>query len=290
MLTVRNYNQIKKSNFRDVLRQSALNILSLYSSISRDERYLSQPRVQFLYIHHVFEDEEDQLMRLIKKLNEVHTFISYSHAVELILKGEIDKPYVVFSSDDGFKNNIRAGKILSDFGISACFFVNPSIIGESNIESLTKYCRDRLHFPPVEFLTWSDLNSLQNLGHEIGSHSWEHLKLIEYSYDKILYDLKKSKVILEQECGGIRHFAFPYGSFEYLNNNIRNACFEVGFDSLATAERGCHVNPDRNLQKNELCLLRDHIILDWRIDHMIYFLINSAKNSSSNNNIYPFEI
>ena len=55
-------------------------------------------RVQFLYIHHIFKDEENSFDELF--LN-YHTFISHSEAVNRVINGHIDKPYISISSDDG---------------------------------------------------------------------------------------------------------------------------------------------------------------------------------------------
>lgn len=229
------------------------------------------------------------MYQLLEDLSKHHVFISYSDAVNKIINGKIDKPYLVFSSDDGLKNNIRAAEILSEFGAKSCFFINPSIIGENDIQKIKSFCDDRLIFPLVEFLTWKDVEYIQSLGHEIGSHTMDHINIAEVNEDIIRQDMEMTYNIIREKCGNSNHFAFPYGRFFHFSEIGRKACFDVGFKSCATAERGCHVNPPRILENGELCLLRDHLVLDWGIDHMMYFILKSAKEASPQTIIFPIK-
>ena len=275
--------RLKKSTWKGRAREQALNWLSLIA----DERYLSKPRIQFLYIHHLFTDEEQKLEALLLRLSKGHTFISYSHAVEKILSGTIDKPYIVFSSDDGFKNNLKAAEILNRYDAKACFFINPGIIGEADFNRIEKYCTETLRFPPVGFLNWGDVAQLQKWGHEIGSHTMMHMNIAEAGVQEINDDMRQAFGVLNEKCGIAKHFAFPYGRFAHFSSVGRKAVFEAGFTSCATAERGCHINPEAPISNTDLCIRRDHAVLGWDIRHIMYFLINNAKKASVNNNFYP---
>ena len=159
--------QYKPDTMRTRVRNSLLDVLSKVAfTNSRVDELLQKPRVQFLYIHHVFNDEIVWLEKLLKHLSKHHTFISYSDAVNKIWNGNIDKPYICISSDDGLKNNLTAGKILREHGISACFFICPSMIGVTDAKQIAEFANERLHFPPVEFLTWKEVESLQSQGHD----------------------------------------------------------------------------------------------------------------------------
>ncbi|MDB5255486.1 MAG: putative polysaccharide deacetylase [Chitinophagaceae bacterium] len=273
---------------RDYLRNAAISGLSIIDKLEGIESYLKKPRIQFIYIHHVFKDEEAQLHRLLKKLQETHTFISYSEAVNKILQRQIDKPYIAISSDDGFKNNLRAAEIMNQYGAKACFFINPSIIGEVNESKIKEYCKTRLDFPAVEFLNWNDVEALQKEGHEIGSHTMNHMNIAKALPDEIREDMSLSFSVLKEKCGSIKHFAFPFGRFFHFSEMGRKACFEAGFISCATAERGCHINSVEQLAADELCILRDHIVLNWRRDHIIHFLVKSSKKAKAQNSFFPY--
>ena len=275
--------RLKKSTWKSRAREQALNWLSLIA----DERYLSKPRIQFLYIHHLFTDEEQKLEALLLQLSKGHTFISYSQAVDKTLSGTIDKPYIVFSSDDGFKNNLKAAEILNRYDAKACFFINPGIIGETDFKRIEKYCTETLRFPPVGFLNWDDVAQLQKWGHEIGSHTMMHMNIAEAGVQEINDDMQQTFGVLNEKCGIAKHFAFPYGRFAHFSSVGRKAVFDAGFTSCATAERGCHINPEAPLSNTELCIRRDHTVLGWDMRHIMYFLVNNAKKASINNNLYP---
>jgi len=275
--------RLKKKTLRGNLRDLALTGLSWLAS----EKYLEIPRVQFLYIHHVFKDEERPLDILLKRLSKQHQFITYDEAVNKILTGTIDKPYITFSSDDGLKNNLRAAEILNQYGAKACFFINPGIIGETNFDKINKYCTDILDFPPVEFLDWDEVAQLQKWGHEIGSHTMMHMNIAKATPEAIARDMHETYKILHERCGGVKHFAFPYGRFFHFSEIGRKAVFDAGFTTCATAERGCHINGTQPISNEQLCIRRDHTVLGWDINHIMYFLVNNAKNVNANNNFYP---
>jgi peptidoglycan/xylan/chitin deacetylase (PgdA/CDA1 family) len=273
----------KKNPVRNYLREVALTALS--SLVDKD--HLLKPRVQFLYLHHIFGDEEKSMATLLRQLAEQHTFISYSEGVNRVLTGNIDRPYIVFSSDDGFKNNIRAGEILKDFGASACFFINPGITGEKDYEKIKRHCADTLHFPTVAFLDWDDVHALQQMGHEIGSQTMMHMNIAQTPADIVRADIAQTNEILKARCGEAKHFAFPYGRFFHFSKEGRKAVYDSGFVSCASAERGCHIPTGHTIAPEQLCIRRDHIVLGWNLNHIMYFVINNARKATGNNNEYP---
>jgi peptidoglycan/xylan/chitin deacetylase (PgdA/CDA1 family) len=273
----------KKRTLRSFARELALSGLSLAAS----EKYLTIPRIQFLYIHHVFKDEEKRLDALLKRLSKHHQFITYSDAVDKIQRGTIDRPYITFSSDDGLKNNLRAAEILNEYNAKACFFINPGIIGETDYDKIKRFCTETLDFPTVEFLTWDEVGKLQQWGHEIGSHTMMHMNIAAQTEQHITEDMHQTHDILIKKCGGVKHFAFPYGRFFHFSQVGRKAVFDAGFTTCATAERGCHINPLAPISARDLCIRRDHTVLGWDMNHIMYFLINNAKHASANNNFYP---
>ena len=278
--------RLQKKTLRTHLRDLALTGLSFIAN----EKYLDNPRIQFLYIHHLFKDEEKKLDLLLNRLSKNHEFISYSNAVGKILSGTIDKPYIAFSSDDGFQNNLRAAEILNEYNAKACFFINPGIVGETDFDSIKKYCTETLSFVPVSFLNWDEIAQLQKWGHEIGSHTMKHMNIAKATAQEINDDMQQTFQILNNRCGRVKHFAFPYGRFYHFSSIGRKAVFDAGFMSCATAERGCHINTLSPISNTELCIRRDHTVLGWDINHILYFLINNAKNASINNNVYPHSL
>lgn len=285
------YAAIKKEtpfSGRAVVRNIVLTGLALKNRILGIEQYLRTPRVQFLYIHHSFKDELEQLKKLLNELSKHHTFISYSEAVNRVLTNTIDKPYIAISSDDGFKNNLYAAEVLNQYNAKACFFINPGIIGENNFDTISTHCRKKLEFPPVEFLTWDDVAILQQQGHEIGGHTMFHDVMAAMNENQLAEDCQKTREILLSKCGKANHFAFPYGRFFHFNELGRKAVFKAGFISCASAERGCHINNIEQQTFDNLCIRRDHVILDWNMQHILYFMANNVVKTSAENNYFPY--
>ncbi|MDA8695951.1 polysaccharide deacetylase family protein [Flavobacteriales bacterium] len=260
---------------RDRIRHSALNVLSALHNLKSS---LSTPRVQFIYIHHVFRDEEQALRSLLLHLSKSHSFISHSEAVERIRTGNIDRPYLAFSSDDGFQNNLIASRVFGEFGISACFFLNPTTIGMTHPTEIKKFCASRLQARPVDFLNWGEVEELQIAGHEIGSHSWEHHNLSVLAEEALKEDLTRSRDALSSHCGPIKHFAYPYGRWHHFHRSGMNLVRSLGHQSCATAERGCHL---RKMDLLENMLYRDHIIAGWPLNHVDHFLSQNVRKAMS---------
>ncbi|WP_276133831.1 polysaccharide deacetylase family protein [Polluticoccus soli] len=273
---------------RDRMKDIALRGLVFIDALTgADIKFLDRPRIQFLYLHHVFKDEEQQLRSLLNKLSQHFEFISYSDAVTKILTGQVDKPYICFSADDGLKNNLTAAAILNEYGAKACFFINPGLIGEADYGKIKTYCRDVLDFPVSEFLGWDDVCTLLKDGHEIGGHSMHHMNIAATNPDEISADMAETWNVLRQYCDLPKHFAFPYGRFFHFSEAGRKAVFDAGFISCASAERGCHINPDRPLQPDELCIRRDHVVLDWGVDQIFHFINSNARKAAAHNNLFP---
>ncbi|GAA4468974.1 hypothetical protein GCM10023093_27670 [Nemorincola caseinilytica] len=276
----------KKAPLRGYLRDIALTYLARFA----DESYLARPRVQFLYLHHIFKDEEAGLDALLQRLGKDHEFISYSSAVDKVLSGNIDKPYISFSSDDGFRNNLKAAEIMNKYGVKACFFINPGITGETDPNKIKRHCSDTLHFPTVDFLNWDDVNTLLSMGHEIGSQTMMHMNMARTPAAIVSEDVQRSFDVLSAKCGDVKHFAFPYGRFSDLNSNGKKAVFDAGFTSCASAVRGCHITSGGPIPHTQLCIRRDHIVLAWDIAHIMYFITRNARNANSVNNFFPSEL
>jgi peptidoglycan/xylan/chitin deacetylase (PgdA/CDA1 family) len=271
-------------------RKITLDSLSLLFRLTgRTVDLLQKPRVQFLYIHHIFKDEEPFLRKLIEELSGTHSFISYSEAVSRILAGKIDKPYISISSDDGLKNNRRAAALMAEYGISACFFICPPMIGEKNFEKIKEFSNQRLHLPAVEFMDWQDVEALQQEGHEIGGHTMSHVNLATSSNEELYPEISNCFEEIKKRCGSAEHFAYPYGRYHHFTQAARKVVFFSGFSSCASAERGCHIALKNDLiNKEDLFIRRDHIILSWPLEHILFFMARNVQKASVQNNYFSY--
>ncbi|MGO9171304.1 MAG: polysaccharide deacetylase family protein, partial [Rhodomicrobium sp.] len=193
---------------------------------------------------------------------------------------------MTFSFDDGMKNNIRAAEILREYGASCCFFVCTDMIGEKRFERIREFCRERLHFAPVEFLEWSDLEHMRSMGHEIGSHGASHSRLSGLDKARLKHELESSRDVLSARFEPPRHFAWPYGRVSDAPRNLGKNVIEAGYDSCASALRGCHVSP-AGQDRASLCIRREHILANWPLEHVLFFLSKSASKATAADNIWP---
>jgi peptidoglycan/xylan/chitin deacetylase (PgdA/CDA1 family) len=291
---IENYSElkgIKRPAPRELARKVILDTVSFtYNLTGAIEGAFKKPRVQFLYIHHIFKDEEVLLRKLIEKLQVHHTFITHTEAVNRILKGEVDKPYISVSSDDGLKNNLRAASILSEYNISACFFVCPSMIGETDYKKIKAFSENQLHLPAVEFMNWDDINKLLKQGHEIGGHTMSHVNIAKCANPQLTHEINNCYVEIEKRCGSVKHFAYPYGRYFHFTREAKNLVFASGFQSCASAERGCHIAPaGYTIESEDLFLRRDHVILTWPMKHILFFMARNVQNAAIQNNYSPYD-
>ena len=271
-----------------VVRYMGLSLLSEYYAITNQLSFANKNRVQFLCLHHLFPDEEEPFDLLLMTLMREHRFISYSEAVERIVKGPIDRPYIALSFDDGIKNCLRAVEIMNRYGAKACFFVCPKIVGIEDPLVTRKFCVENLHMPPGEFLSWADLEFMISNGHEVGSHTLSHYNSARLTQEQGFVEISESFEMLCSRLGPTKHFAWPFGRFADFNESARRAVFEVGYRSCASGERGCHTVFTSSAPE-ELCIRRDHVIPSWPIHHILFFLARNYKASSYETNRWPYD-
>jgi len=282
------YSQIHSTSIRGALKHTALSGLANYYRLSSQfSKCLSKNRIQFLYMHHIFEDEKKPFRKLIQALIKSHNFISYSEAISRILTGNIDKPYIAVSFDDGFKNSMAAADIMDEYGIKACFFLCGSMIGQTSYSKIKEFCRLRLYKPPIEFLSWDEVEKLLHRGHEIGSHTMNHVELAKLSVEEGKQEIISSFELITRRIGYVKHFSWPLGRFFHFTSYMAKSVFEAGFESCSSAERGCHINQIAEGKSELLCIRRDLVVVKAPIDHTLYFMARSSRTASINNNQWP---
>ena len=278
--------KLKSNGVRFFSRHYALSLLSIYYR-ARNYYELTTKinRIQFVYFHHVFENEEKPFYKLLEYLKREYKFISYSDAVNKVKSGDIDDKYMAFSSDDGLKNNLRLAKILEEFGGKCCFFICGNLTGETRYEEIKKICNEKLNMRTVEFLSWDDIDYLLSKGHEIGGHTMSHLNLAQASKTQVHNEVEGIFELLKRKTGKATHFAWPFGRFNHFNSYAAKVVFDTGFKTCASAERGCHVR--RVDDERNLCIRRDHLVANWPLAHVRYFITKNALSPSHQESVWP---
>lgn len=269
-------------------RHAALSVLAAARHLTGGFAALANtPRVQFLCLHHVFEEEQAAFGQMLDSLSQTHQFISYSDAVERILTGHVDQPYLVVTFDDGFKSCITAANVMHEIDIQGMFFVCGSSIEPESDEQLAQHCRRRLHVPPVEHMDWADLQALLDQGHEIGAHTMTHPNLAAVSIEQARAEIGQSRQLLVSRLGRADHFAWPFGPFDMFSAQCAQAVFEASFQSCASAVRGAHAGGDAIDDHRRLCVRRDHVVAKWPLAHVRCFLARNCDRPLPVDELWP---
>ena len=138
--------------------------------------------------------------------------------------------------DDGYKDNLDAIEILNKYNIPFTLYVTISTLDTQG------------------YLSTEDIKSLSCLDNcEIGSHSYNHVRLNTISNEKIFFELSESKKIIENMIGNkISGISYPHGSY---NQYVLDILKTVGYDYAASSIKG------KNTAKtNKYLLKRSEII------------------------------
>ena len=231
--------------------------------------------VQVILLHRIQPHEEKKFEQFVVWLVKNFKIVSYSQAVEIVKSDERTEPTIAISFDDGFKDNLRASEILSRHGLSACFFVCPSIIGETCPEKIKKFSFENLCKKDVrKFLDWSDLDQMKAAGHEIGNHTMAHRCLIDLEKSEFLDQVGGARDELLSRLGQADHFSWPFGRFIHFKAEWVDEVLALGHHSCASGKRGVH-SPEHERGHDpafDKTIMRNTVDMAWPLRHSQYFL------------------
>lgn len=123
---------------------------------------------------------------------------------------------VALSFDDGLASQFeRALPLLTEFAMSACFFVNTGTIGQSG------------------FLTWTQIAEMQRAGMTFESHSHDHVYLSRLPQPAMERQLKESRRILEDHLGcAVRALSVPFGD---TNRRVVETALAAGYEAVCNS-------------------------------------------------------
>ena len=112
-----------------------------------------------------------------------------------LLDGNIDKQKVVILTfDDGYKNQYSNAKpILDKYGFKATFSIVCNYVGNGDNR-----------------MTWEEIKSLQQEGHDIASHTMNHDDLSKVPAQTVEYEVAQSKQCLLDQGINPKSFAYPF--------------------------------------------------------------------------------
>jgi peptidoglycan/xylan/chitin deacetylase (PgdA/CDA1 family) len=113
---------------------------------------------------------------------------------------------VSFTFDDGWVNQYAARWMFAAHGMKATFYVNSSRIGTDG------------------FLSWEQLEALEEEGHEIGGHGLEHVDLSQLSPEAARSQIAEDRANLLAHGLDVQSFAYPHGAYETTTESIVREC------------------------------------------------------------------
>ena len=178
-----------------------------------------------------------------------------------------EKPHILFTFDDGLKNNLKAARYLAEQGISAFFFLVPSFI-ECPEDLQSDYYKTNIRpiiNPFIESgekdtkaLSLEDIQEIIALGHCIGCHTHTHrLVATESTIENSIFEIIVSKKLLESKLN------ISISSFCSINNTLLSISKKE--KELLSENYKYHFTtiPGYNEQKNPLFIKRRNIESFW---------------------------
>ena len=117
----------------------------------------------------------------------------------------------IINFDDGYKSQFTNAKpILDKFGFKATFFIVCNFVGKSasqmNSSSIVNFAGRG-----VEQMTWNDIATLYQEGHQIGAHTMNHLRNItSMPISELNYEVGNSKKCIVDHGIPVTTFAYPF--------------------------------------------------------------------------------
>lgn len=232
------------------------------------QRSQSSCELVVLNLHSTPHNRIGDFERMLHWMKKEYTAFHPDH-LEAYFAGRISSfnkgPYILFTFDDGLKNNFTTAKILSQHGLSAIYFVVPDFIDA--IDPIDYY---RAHIrpdidpfvdtQPEDFtpMSWSELNELQMMGHHIGSHTKTHRLWHTMTTEESLDEVRLSQQIIEEHLG-IRS---PY--FCSPNNSLMSVSADIQQQIMSNYRFHFTTLPGKNADQGKAgMILRRNIEVHW---------------------------
>jgi len=145
-----------------------------------------------------------------------------------------DDILVAITFDDGYAclHDIVA-PILLEYNVSATVYLNTGWIS-ADLRTRKASRPDFGHYPGESFLTWDEVNTLYQLGWNIGSHGVDHIDLTKQPESIVRKELSRSKNDIEEKLRTpCRDFAYTWGKYNtFLENKVMKAGYRSAVSTL----------------------------------------------------------
>lgn len=260
--------------WKEHVRDAAMGLVGTVMG-DRVGKQASIRRVQVLCLHHVAREQLVVLERLIAWVRQFGEFEALGSAMAKWSAGKgtrvgAARPVFCLTFDDGFAHHEAVGSWLSQWGVSATFFVCSDALGMHE-EAARRFCAERLGIPPLPLMGWDGAGRLIEMGHEMGCHTADHPSLRECSAAELDRQIAAARAALIEKLGKSSRdgasdfpcFAWPFGRWERFSREARAAVHRAGFTWCVSAEPGAHGALAKAVEPHDVCVRR--LSVDLRV-------------------------
>jgi peptidoglycan/xylan/chitin deacetylase (PgdA/CDA1 family) len=255
-------------------------ILKIMKSIFGSAEYLLRPwnyssdELLVLCMHSTPHERREQFNELIDFLFKHFSPINPNQLGDYFSGKLNEGPYVLFTFDDGMKNNLMAAELLESRNARAVFFVVPDFVEAENPEAYYRTNIRQIIDPNVDHepedvipMSLADLSQLLSRGHFIESHTKTHLLRSNSSLEHVEQEIAGSKRWLSQKLSAVPTvFCSPIQTNFSVNESAKRT-IENEYDFHFTTFPGMH-----SRERNPHLVYRRNIEVHWSIGQIKYAL------------------
>ena len=140
---------------------------------------------------------------------------------------------IAITFDDCYRDNLAAARVLAEHGLPATFFIPTKYVGTDHVFPWDASLKR------MPNLSWKEVQQMQQLGHEIGSHTVSHPDLGVIDLAHAERELADSKKTLEDRLERpVRWFAYPFGGRNNFRPEYLQLAQSLGYEACFSAQRG----------------------------------------------------
>jgi peptidoglycan/xylan/chitin deacetylase (PgdA/CDA1 family) len=176
--------------------------------------------------------EFDDYVRFFSRFFEV---VPLSGLLAMVAAGDDLGARLAITFDDGYLGNATvAAPILKRHAAKAAFFVTTGFIGTNRVPPWDK--RSNI---ATEWMNWDHIRALRDAGHEIGSHTANHVDLGVTNGQAARDEIRMGKQRVEAELSEPAPlFAYPFGGKKQMSEDNLTQVKELGLRCCVSAYGG----------------------------------------------------
>ena len=143
---------------------------------------------------------------------------------------------IMLTFDDNYRSWFECLPMFERHGAKVTFYVNTLPFRDRASDADLSRFFQRISAAPEPTLSTDELRRIAEAGHTIGAHTHTHPNLAAIPMAQAKDEIRTCKSILEEIVRRpVRHFSYPFGMRRHFSPPLKRYCFEIGFETVATA-------------------------------------------------------